>query len=151
MDTLSYKTISGNKATAQKEWLLVDAEGETLGRLAAVVAMLLRGKHKTNFTPHADCGDNVVIINAEKIQLTGNKWNEKEYTRYTGYPGGQILTPVKDYLKKKPEFIVENAVRGMLPKNRLGRELFRHMYVYVGTQHEQDAQNPRKVELNTIK
>jgi large subunit ribosomal protein L13 len=151
VDTLSYKTISANKTAARKEWLLVDAEGKTLGRLAAVVAIMLRGKHKTNYTPHADCGDNVVVINAEKIQLTGTKWEDKEYVRYTGYPGGQILTPVKDVLKKKPEFMIEKAVKGMLPKNRLGRELFRNLHVYVGSEHQQEAQKPRKIELNTIK
>ena len=151
MDTLSYRTISANKTGARKEWLLIDAEGKTLGRLASVVAIILRGKHKTNYTPHADCGDNVVVINAEKVELTGNKWNDKEYVRYTGFPGGQIHTSVKDVLNKKPEFMVEKAVKGMLPKNRLGRELFRNLHVYVGSEHENEAQKPRKIELNTIK
>jgi large subunit ribosomal protein L13 len=151
VDTLSYRTLSSNKTDSRKEWLLIDAEGKTLGRLAAVVAIILRGKHKTNYTPHADCGDNVVVINAEKVVLTGHKWDDKKYTRYTGYPGGQILTPVKDVLKKKPEFMVEKAVKGMLPKNRLGRELFRNLHVYVGAEHQNEAQKPRKTELNSIK
>ena len=115
MDTLSYKTISANKATVDKEWLLVDAEGETLGRMASKVAKLLRGKHKTNFTPHVDCGDNVVVINAEKVHLSGNKWSDKKYIRHTGYPGGQRTTTAEEMLKKKPIGLVENAVRGMLP------------------------------------
>ncbi len=151
MDTLSYKTISANKATVDKEWLLVDAEGETLGRMASKVAKLLRGKHKTNFTPHVDCGDNVVVINAEKVHLSGNKWSDKKYIRHTGYPGGQRTTTAEEMLKKKPIGLVENAVRGMLPKNRLGAELFRHLHVYVGAAHNQEAQQPRKIELDKIK
>ena len=151
MDTLSYKTISANKATVDKEWLLVDAEGETLGRMASKVAKLLRGKHKANFTPHVDCGDNVVVINAEKIVLTGNKWSDKKYIRHSGYPGGQRSTTAEELLKKKPVGLVENAVRGMLPGNRLGRELFRNLHVYEGEAHKQEAQQPRKIELDKIK
>jgi len=151
VDTLSYKTISANKANARKEWMLVDAEGKTLGRLASVVAMILRGKHKTNFTPHADCGDNVVVINAEKIRLTGNKWKDKEYMRYTGYPGGQRITTATELLEKKPIALVEKAVKGMLPKNKLGAELFRNLYVYEGANHEQEAQKPKLIELKSIK
>ncbi len=150
MDSLSYKTISANKATVQKEWLLVDAENETLGRLASKVAFLLRGKHKPSFTPHVDCGDNVVVINAEKIHLTGNKMEDKQYVRHSGYPGGQRFTTPKELLAKKPEAVVEKAVKGMLPKNRLGSELFRNLFVYVGTEHKQDAQNPKKIDLSTI-
>lgn len=151
MDTLSYKTVSANRATVNKEWLLVDAEGETLGRLASKVAYLLRGKHKTNFTPHVDCGDNVVVINAEKIVLTGNKWSDKSYLRYTGYPGGQRSTSVKQMLAKNPEGIVEKAVKGMLPKNRLGADLFRNLKVYVGPTHGQEAQKPTVVNLKELK
>jgi large subunit ribosomal protein L13 len=150
MDSLSYKTISANKETVQKEWLLVDAENETLGRLASKVAFLLRGKHKPYFTPHVDCGDNVVVINAEKIHLTGNKMEDKQYIRHTGYPGGQRFTTPKELLAKKPEAVVEKAVKGMLPKNRLGSELFRNLFVYVGTEHKQEAQNPQKIDLSTI-
>ena len=151
MDTLSYKTVSANRTTVNKEWLLVDAEGETLGRLASKVAYLLRGKHKPDFTPHVDCGDNVVIINAEKIVLSGNKWSSKVYLRYTGYPGGQRTTSVKQLLEKNPEGILEKAVKGMLPKNRLGAELFRNLKVYAGANHGQEAQKPTVVNLKEIK
>lgn len=147
MDTLSYKTISGNKETANKQWLLIDAEGQTLGRLSSEVAYILRGKHKTNFTPHADCGDNVVIINADKIQLTGKKWDEKVYIRYTGYPGGQRFATPKETMAKHPTAMIEMAVRGMLPKNRLGRAVYRNLYVYAGTNHEQAAQQPKEYKL----
>ncbi len=151
MNTLSYKTISANKETVNKEWLLVDAENETLGRLASKVAKLIRGKHKVNYTPHVDCGDNVVVINAEKIQFTGNKWRDKIYTRHTGYPGGQRFTTAEEMLAKKPEAIIEKAVRGMLPKNRLGRALFNNLYVFTGTEHNQKAQKPKEIKLNEIK
>tara|TARA_R110000782_G_scaffold104352_3_gene192038 strand:- start:349 stop:804 length:456 start_codon:yes stop_codon:yes gene_type:complete len=151
VDTLSYKTVSANRTTVNKEWLLVDAEGETLGRMASKVAYLLRGKHKPSFTPHVDCGDNVVIINAEKIVLSGNKWSDKTYLRYTGYPGGQRTTTVKQLLDKNPEGILEKAIKGMLPKNRLGAELFRNLKVYAGTEHGQEAQKPTVVNLKDIK
>ena len=151
MDTLSYKTVSANRTTVNKEWLLVDAEGETLGRMASKVAYLLRGKHKPSFTPHVDCGDNVVIINADKIVLSGNKWSDKTYLRYTGYPGGQRTTTVKQLLDKNPEGILEKAIKGMLPKNRLGAELFRNLKVYAGTEHGQEAQKPTVVNLKDIK
>lgn len=151
MDTLSYKTVSANRKTVDKQWLLVDAEGQTLGRLASKVAKLLRGKHKPNFTPHVDCGDNVVIINAEKIVLSGNKWDSKVYQRYTGYPGGQRETSVKEVLAKNPGRIVERAIKGMLPKTRLGADLFRNLKVYVGAEHGQEAQKPTQINLNDIK
>lgn len=151
MDTLSYKTISANKATVDKQWLLVDAEGETLGRLSSKVAKLLRGKYKTNFTPHVDCGDNVVIINAEKIALSGNKWGDKTYLRYTGYPGGQRATTAQEMLDKHPERIIEKSIKGMLPKNKLGAQLFRNLKVYVGTEHGQEAQKPKAINLNDYK
>ncbi len=151
MDTLSYKTISANKDTVSKEWLLIDAENEVLGRLASKVANLVRGKHKPNFTPHVDCGDNVIIINAEKIDLTGNKWDQKEYVHHTGYPGGQRITSVKQMLDKKPTEIVRKALRGMLPKTKLGRALIKNVYIYTGSEHPHQAQQPQKVNLNTIK
>lgn len=151
MDTLSYKTISGNKETAAKKWLLVDAEGETLGRLASKVAFLIRGKHKTNFTPHADCGDNVIVVNAEKIVLTGNKLETKEYIRHTGYPGGQRVLTAKQILGKHPERLIEKAVKGMLPKNKLGSALYRNLKVVVGPVHGHDAQKPEAIKLDTIK
>ncbi|UII80896.1 50S ribosomal protein L13 [Flagellimonas sp. CMM7] len=151
MDTLSYKTISANKSTVDKQWLLVDAEGETLGRFASKVAKLLRGKHKPNFTPHVDCGDNVIVINAEKITMTGNKWEDKTYSRYTGYPGGQRSTTAQELLDKHPERIIEKSIKGMLPKNKLGAELFRNLKVYVGAEHGQEAQKPKAINLNDYK
>lgn len=151
MDTLSYKTISANKSTVAKEWLLVDAEGQTLGRLASKVAKLLRGKYKTNFTPHVDCGDNVIVTNAEKIHLSGNKWSNKTYQRYTGYPGGQRTTSANEMLEKHPERIVEKSIKGMLPKNKLGADLFRNLKIYVGPEHGHEAQKPKKINLNDYK
>ena len=151
MDTLSYKTKSANKNTVEKQWLLVDAEGHTLGRLSSKVAKILRGKYKPSFTPHVDCGDNVVIVNAEKIKLSGNKWEDKTYTRYTGYPGGQRSTTARELLEKNPASIIEKAVKGMLPKNKLGAELFRNLRVYVGTDHDQEAQKPKAINLNDLK
>ncbi|UTW63556.1 50S ribosomal protein L13 [bacterium SCSIO 12741] len=151
MDTLSYKTVSANKETADKNWLLVDAEGQTLGRLAARVAFLLRGKHKPSFTPHADCGDNVVVVNAEKITLSGAKMDTKEYVRHTGYPGGQRITSVREMLEKHPERVLEKAIKGMLPKNRLGSQLYRNLHVVVGSEHSHEAQKPVSFDINTIK
>lgn len=148
---MSYKTKSANKSTVNKEWLLVDADGQTLGRLASKVANILRGKYKTNFTPHVDCGDNVVIINAEKISLSGNKWDDKQYIRYTGYPGGQRTRTARDLMEKKPTAMVEMAVKGMLPKNRLGADLFRNLYVYAGPEHKQEAQKPKQINLNDLR
>lgn len=150
MNTLSYKTISANKATVNKEWVLIDAEGQVLGRLASEAAKLLRGKLKTNFTPHVDCGDHVIIINAEKVKLTGAKLTDKEYIRHTGYPGGQrVATPI-ELFKKKPAAVIEKAIKGMLPKNRLGSALFRNLHVYAGTAHPHEAQQPKLINLNSI-
>lgn len=151
MDTLSYKTISANKATVDKQWLLVDAEGETLGRLSSKVAKMLRGKYKPNFTPHVDCGDNVVVINAEKIQLSGKKWEQKTYIRHTGYPGGQRSRTAQEVMERNPTRIVEKSIKGMLPKNRLGAELFRNLKVYAGSEHNQEAQKPQAINLNDFK
>lgn len=151
MDTLSYKTISANRENANKEWLLVDAEGQSLGRLASKVAKMLRGKHKTNYTPHADCGDYVVVVNAEKINLTGNKWTDKVYERYTGFPGGLRTLTAEQMYAKDAARLVEKAVKGMLPKNKLGRKIYKNMKVYVGAEHEQEAQQPKKIDLNEFK
>ena len=151
MDTLSYKTISANKQTVKKEWVLIDAENQVLGRLATAAATMLRGKHKPSYTPHVDCGDNVIVINADKIRLTGNKWNAKEYIRHSGYPGGQRSTTAKELMRKKPEAMVEKAVKGMLPKNKLGSALFRNLRVYAGSEHTLEAQKPKKVDINSIK
>jgi large subunit ribosomal protein L13 len=151
VNTLSYKTVSANKATADKQWIVVDAEGHNLGRFASKVAMLLRGKYKPNYTPHVDCGDNVIVINAEKINLTGNKLEDKTYIRYTGYPGGQRSLSAKILMQKNPAQMVERAVKGMLPKNKLGAQLFRNLNVYAGTEHKHDAQQPKVVNLNDLK
>ena len=151
MNTLSYKTVSANSATVNKEWVLVDADGQTLGRLASKVAKLIRGKYKPNFTPHVDCGDNVVIINAEKIVLTGNKWKEKSYIRHTGYPGGQRSLTATELFGKDPSRLVEKAVKGMLPKNILGSALYRNLYVYTGTEHKHAGQAPKAINLNDLK
>lgn len=150
MDTLSYKTASGNKETANKQWFVVDADGQTVGRLASKVAKIIRGKHKVNFTPHADCGDNVIVINAEKIAFSGTKLMDKEYIRYTGYPGGQRSTSAEELLKKHPERLIEKAVKGMLPKNKLGRSLFNNLKVYKGTEHKHEAQQPKAFDLNAF-
>ncbi len=151
MDTLSYKTVSANRETATKEWVVVDAEGQTLGRLASKVAKMIRGKHKPNFTPHVDCGDNVIVLNAEKVQLTGNKMVEKVYIRHTGYPGGQRELTATELLARKPVALVEKAVKGMLPKNRLGNKLYTNLHVVVGSEHKHEAQKPKQIDLNTIK
>ncbi len=151
MNTLSYKTVSANSATVNKEWVLVDADGQTLGRLASKVAKLIRGKNKPNFTPHVDCGDNVVIINAEKIVLTGNKWRDKSYIRHTGYPGGQRSLTATEMFEKDPTRLIEKAVKGMLPKNILGAALFRNLYVYAGGEHKHSGQAPKAINLNDLK
>lgn len=147
MDTLSYKTVSANKETADKKWLVVDAAGINLGRLGSEVASLLRGKHKPLFTPHADCGDHVIVINADKVALSGKKWDEKVYIRYTGYPGGQRFATPKEMMAKHPTAMVEMAIRGMLPKNRLGSAVYRNLYVYAGTDHKQQAQQPTEYKI----
>ena len=153
MDTLSYKTISANKATVTKEWVIVDATDQTLGRLGAKVAKLLRGKYKPNFTPHVDCGDNVIIINADKVKFTGKKMTDKVYLSYTGYPGGQReIIPAR--LLAKPngaEKLMKKVVKGMLPKNRLGAKLLGNLYVYEGSEHKHEAQTPKVIDINTLK
>ncbi len=151
MSNLSYKTVSANKEGVEKKWVLIDAKEAVLGRLASNTAKILRGKHKPSFTPHVDCGDNVIIINAEKIQLTGNKWADKTYIRHTGYPGGQRERTASEMLVKFPERIVTNAVKGMLPKNRLGKQLLTNLRVYVGEDYKEVAQKPEKIDLNKIK
>ncbi|MCL1973337.1 MAG: 50S ribosomal protein L13 [Bacteroidetes bacterium] len=150
MDTQSYKTVSANAATVTKEWVVIDATDQVLGRLASRIALILRGKNKPNFTPHVDCGDNVIVVNAEKVRLTGNKLTEKVYVRHTGYPGGQRFATPKELLKHKPFAVVEEAVRGMLPKNRLGADLFRNLHVYIGPDHPHAAQQPKTITLNQI-
>ena len=151
MDTLSFKTVSVNKATAKKEWVVVDATDMVLGRMASKVAKLLRGKYKPSFTPHADCGDNVIIINADKVKLTGNKWTDRVYLSYTGYPGGQRdITPAR-LMQKSPEKLIKKVVKGMLPKNILAASLLNNLYVYAGSEHPHEAQQPKTIDLNLIK
>jgi len=151
VDTLSYKTVSANAATVDKNWVIVDAQNETLGRLASKVAFLIRGKHKTNFTPHVDCGDNVIVINAGKIKLSGNKWDEKKYITYSGYPGGQKVATAAEVMAKNPIKMVEKSIKGMLPKNKLGSALFRNLYVYEGAEHNQEAQQPQEIKVSDLK
>ena len=151
MNTLSYKTVSANRETVNKEWILVDAEGQTLGRLASKVAILIRGKHKTNYTPHVDCGDNVIVINAEKVVLSGNKLDDKVYIRHTGYAGGQKSLTAKELLARKPVALVEKAVKGMLPKNKLGSKLYTNLFVVEGAEHKHEAQKPKTIDLNTFR
>ena len=147
MDTLSYKTISLNKATAENNWLVVDADSKVLGRVASEIAKLIRGKHKPGYTPHVNCGDNVIVLNADKIKLTGKKWTDKVYVRHTGFPGGQSHTTANELKAKSSTLLIENAVRGMLPKNRLGRQLFKNLYVYEGSEHPHEAQQPKEIKL----
>ncbi len=145
MDTLTYKTVSANAKTVNKNWVIIDAENQILGRISSKIASMLRGKHKTNFTPHVDCGDNVIVINAEKVRLTGKKWDQKEYISYTGYPGGQRFASPDELLAKHPTRIVEYAVHGMLPKNKLGNAIKGNLYIYTGSEHPHAAQQPTKV------
>ena len=151
MDTLSFKTVSVNKATAKKEWVVVDATDMVLGRMASKVAKLLRGKYKPSFTPHVDCGDNVIIINADKVKLTGKKWTDRVYLSYTGYPGGQRdITPAR-LMQQSPEKLIKKVVKGMLPKNILAASLLNNLYVYAGSEHPHEAQQPKTIDLNLIK
>ena len=151
MNTLSYKTVSANSATVNKEWVLIDAAEQPLGRMSSIAAKFLRGKYKTNFTPHVDCGDNVIIINADKVTLSGNKWNEKTYLRHTGYPGGQRSLTANELFAKDPTRVVERAVKGMLPKNKLGSAIYRNLKVYSGSEHGHEAQQPKTINLNEVK
>lgn len=151
MDTLSYKTIFTNKATAEKEWVVIDAEGQCLGRLASKVAKILRGKYKPTFTPHVDCGDNVILINADKIVMTGKKMTDRVYLKFTGYPGGQKAFSPADLMEKGADRLVEKVVKGMLPKNKLATALLKNLYVYEGTEHPHQAQNPKTIDINSLK
>ena len=151
MDTFSYKTKSANAATVVKNWYIVDAEEAILGRLSSKVAKILRGKHKPSYTPHVDCGDNVIIINAEKVKLSGNKVGDKVYVRYTGYPGGQRFRTPQEQFARKPEAVIHAAIKGMLPKTRLGRSIFGNLYVYAGNTHPHEGQQPKVLNINEIK
>ncbi len=147
MNTNSYKTVSLNKATVDKNWVIIDADSQILGRMASEVAKMIRGKHKPSYTPHVDCGDNVIVINSDKIRLTGQKWTDKQYVRHTGYPGGQRIETPNDLMAKSSTRIIEKAVRGMLPNNRLGRQLLKNLHVYEGAEHPHAAQKPKEVKL----
>ncbi len=159
MDTLSFKTISAKAETVQKDWVVVDATDQVLGRLCSKVAKILRGKYKPCFTPHVDCGDNVIIINADKVVLTGKKWDQKLYVRYTGYPGGQRFTSAREMMLKSqrrglksgmhPLFL--QVIKGMLPKNRLGAKLLRNVHIYNGSEHPHEAQQPKVIDINKLK
>lgn len=151
MDAVSYKTISANEKIVKKEWVLIDAQEEIVGRLATVVARILKGKNKPYYTPHFDCGDNVIIINAEKVRFTGQKWTDKQYVHHTTYPGGQRFATPKEVMRKYPERILEHAIKGMLPKNRLGSQLYRNLHVYVGPNHPHEAQQPKLINIKDIK
>lgn len=142
MDTLSYKTKSAKPSEVDAKWYIVDAEGETLGRMCSRIAHVLRGKHKPSFTPHVNCGDNVIVINADKIRLTGNKMKQKVYLSHSNYPGGQKSITAENLMAKKPTAIVEKAVKGMLPKTKLGRQMYKKLFVYAGAEHKHEAQQP---------
>jgi large subunit ribosomal protein L13 len=150
VNTLSYKTVSANVSTVKKGWYVIDATDVVLGRLASRIALVLRGKNKPDFTPHVDCGDNVIIINADKIRLTGKKRTDKVYVRHTGYPGGQRFATPQQLLSRKPCAVIEAAVKGMLPKNRLGAQLFNNLFVYAANEHPHEAQQPKQITLNEI-
>ncbi len=151
MNTLSYKTISANRATVSKNWILIDAADQPLGRMSSIAAKFLRGKYKTDYTPHVDCGDNVIVINADKVALTGNKLNDKTYIRHTGYPGGQRSLTAKELFAKDSTRVVEHAIKGMLPKNKLGSAIYRNLKVYAGSEHGHEAQQPVTINLNEVK
>lgn len=151
MNTLSYKTISVNKATVTKEWVVVDAQNQALGRFSSKVAKLLRGKYKTNFTPHVDCGDNVIVINADKIRLTGKKWTDRVHFTHTGYQGGQVVRTPQDIFEKDPTRLIEKSVKGMLPKSILGNAIIKNLHVYTGTSHKHDGQQPKSIDINSLK
>ena len=148
LNTLSYKTTSANSKTVNKQWVVLDVNNIPLGRASTVIANFLRGKHKTNFTPHVDCGDNVIVINSAFVTLSGNKWDQKEFVRHTGYPGGQRTLNATQLHNKSNTRLLESAVKGMLPKNKLGANLFRNLRVYPGSEHQQEAQNPKSININ---
>lgn len=147
MDTLSYKTVTAKKTDSQPDWYLVDAEAAILGRLVSGVAKILRGKHKPNFAPNVICGDHIVIINADKIRLTGKKMDDKVYVRHTTYPGGQRFATPKELMRKSSRLVIEHAIKGMLPKNRVGRRIFHNVHIFEGAEHPHTAQSPKVINL----
>lgn len=146
MSKLHFTTNHANEATVQRSWYVVDGTNQTVGRMCARIASVLRGKNKAYYTPHVDCGDYVIVINADKVQFSGKKWEDKNYINFSGYPGGKKETAAKDLLARRPEAVVENAIRGMLPKNKLGRKMFKKLFVYTGDQHPHTAQNPQPLK-----
>ncbi|WP_116126494.1 50S ribosomal protein L13 [Lewinella sp. IMCC34183] len=146
MNTLSYKTQSANVNTVERKWHVIDAEGEIVGRLASRIAHVLRGKHKPDYTPHFDNGDHVIVINADKVRFTGQKFNDKVYLRHTGYPGGQRKATPRQILARKPELVIEHAIKGMMPKTKLGRAQYRKLHVYAGAEHPHTAQQPEELK-----
>ncbi|MBQ4508962.1 MAG: 50S ribosomal protein L13 [Paludibacteraceae bacterium] len=151
MDTLSFKTVAANKATVHKEWVVVDADGQILGRMCTKIAKLLRGKYKPDFTPNVDCGDNVIVINADKVRMTGNKWDGRVYVRYTGFPGGQREMTPAQMLEKGADRLLRKVVKGMLPKNRLGNKLINNLHIFAGAEHNMQAQQPKQIDINSLK
>ena len=147
MNTTSYKTRSAKPGELETNWVIIDAQNQVLGRIASRIAFILRGKHKAGYTPHIECGDHVVVINAGAVRLTGNKMKEKTYFRHSGYPGGETILNAETVMSKDPRRLIEAAVKGMLPHNRIGRRLFTHMHVYGGAEHKHQAQNPQPIEL----
>ena len=147
MSKLHFTTKHANAATVQHNWYVVDGTNQTVGRMCAKIASVLRGKNKAYYTPHVDCGDYIIVINADKVKFTGNKMEEKEYQNFSGYPGGQRIEIANDLLRRRPEQIVERAVKGMLPINRLGRNMFKKLFVYAGTEHQHGAKQPKELKF----
>ncbi|TVR78029.1 MAG: 50S ribosomal protein L13 [Chitinophagaceae bacterium] len=147
MNKLTYKTVSAKPQEVKRNWHIIDAENQIVGRISSRIATVLRGKHKASYTPHVDCGDFVIVINAAKVRFTGNKMQQKTYIRHTGYPGGQRFATAKLLLEKKPNAVLENAIKGMLPKNRLGRAMFKKLFLYEGDQHPHTAQKPQTLKF----
>lgn len=147
MNTLSYKTLSQKKEEVKRNWFILDAEGEVVGRLASRISTILRGKHKPEYTPHIDTGDYIIVVNADKIRFTGKKITDKVYQSYTGYPGGLKKRTAQEMMAKKPFAIIEKAVKGMLPKNKLGRQMYRKLFVYAGLDHPHHAQKPQELKF----
>ena len=151
MSKLHFTTKHANEATVKRNWYVVDGTNQTVGRMCAKIASVLRGKNKAYYTPHVDCGDFVVVINCDKVKFTGNKMQDKEYLTFSGYPGGQKGEAAQDLLKRRPEVVIERAIKGMLPKNRLGRKMYKKLFVYAGAEHPHGAQKPAELTFPIIK
>ncbi|MDE3184931.1 MAG: 50S ribosomal protein L13 [Bacteroidota bacterium] len=147
MSKLHFTTKHANEATVQRNWYVVDGTNQTVGRMCAKIASVLRGKNKAYYTPHVDCGDYVIVTNCDKVRFTGNKLEQKTYINYSGYPGGKKEEAAGDLLKRRPDVIIERAVKGMLPKNKLGRKMYKKLFVYAGSEHPHGAQNPQQLKF----